>query len=164
MPDGKTKRPGREIPLSEEREKATEGKEAHGAPERAIRHREQKKEQKPQLSRILQGRKKKAIPPPGAKSKLLADIEDVLADGLDAYYQSLTPGQRKAFKSEGERAASAIETLLIKAQVKVVEIVRVIKRWLSLIPGINQFFIEQESKIKADKMMLMHEQQKKEEE
>lgn len=164
MPDGKTNRHGREMPLVEGREKAAEEREAHVAPERAAQPKEKKKERELQLPPILQGRKKKASTPKGPKSKLLEDIEDVLAEGLSEYYESLTPGQRKAFKAEGERAASAIETLLKKAHVKVIEIVRIIKRWLSLIPGINQFFIEQESKIKADKLILLSEKQKEKEE
>lgn len=164
MSDGKTKQSGREVPQHEGREKAVEGKEARIAHERAAPRKEKKIERELQIPRILPGRKAKVSAPAGAKSKLLEHIEDVLAEGLDPYYQSLTPNQRKTFKAEGERTASMIEILLNKAHVKVIEIVRVIKRWLSLIPGINQFFIEQESKIKADKLLLLSEQHKEKEE
>ncbi|MBI4250529.1 hypothetical protein HY622_02990 [Candidatus Uhrbacteria bacterium] len=155
MPDGKTQRPNREVPLGKEREKVAEGKEVKVVPERGVPSKEKKKEQEFQLPKILPGRKKQAPLQTGPKSKLLEDIEDVLAEGLDAYYQSLTPGQRKAFKEEGERTATKIEELFKKAHIKVIEIVRMIRRWLALIPGINQFFIEQESKIKADKLMIL---------
>ena len=33
------------------------------------------------------------------------------------------------------------------------KIIDVIKKWLSIIPGINKFFLEQEAKIKTDKIM-----------
>jgi hypothetical protein len=33
--------------------------------------------------------------------------------------------------------------------------VDVIKRWLSIIPGINKFFLEQDAKIKAEKIIKL---------
>jgi len=164
MPDGKIQRPNREVPLGKEQEKIATSKEVKAAPDRGVSSKEKKKEQEFQFPKILPGRKKQVPPRTGPKSKLLEDIEDVLAEGLDTYYQSLTPGQRTAFREEGERTATKIEELLKKAHIKVIEIVRMIRRWLALIPGINQFFIEQESKIKADKLMQLSEEKKEESE
>ena len=45
--------------------------------------------------------------------------------------------------------------LLGQVKVKIDQIVSVIRRWLMIIPGVNKFFIEQESKIKAQKLLLL---------
>lgn len=96
---------------------------------------------------------------PQVKSPLLEDIEDVLAEGLAETYKTLSPEQRVQFKTEGEKTARKIEVLLKKAHVKVTEIISLIRQWLSLIPGVNRFFIEKESKIKADKIAMLKEDQ-----
>ena len=100
---------------------------------------------------------------PKARSPLQEDIEGVLAEGLASYYQSLTPAQRTQFKEEGEKTARKIEVLIQKARVKVTEIISLIRKWLSLLPGINRFFAEKEAKIKADKIMLIKEEQEEQE-
>ncbi len=93
------------------------------------------------------------------KSPLLEDIEGVLAQGLADTYKSLSPEQKAQFKAEGEKTARKIEVVLTKARVKVTEIIALIRQWLSLIPGVNRFFIEKESKIKADKILMLKEDQ-----
>ncbi|MBI4272942.1 hypothetical protein HY621_03765 [Candidatus Uhrbacteria bacterium] len=94
-----------------------------------------------------------------AKSLLQEDIEGVLAEGLTSYYQSLTPSQRSLFKEEGEKIARKIETLIQKTRVKVTQIILLIRTWLTLLPGINRYFVEKEAKIKADKIILLKEEQ-----
>ena len=46
-----------------------------------------------------------------------------------------------------------INELLSHAKVKVNKIIALIRDWLKLIPGINKFFLEQETKIKADNLL-----------
>lgn len=104
----------------------------------------------PAVSRVLT-----KIPAAVFRSELLEDIEDVLAEGLEGYYASLTKLERKQFKQQGEKTARSIELLMSKARVKLVEIISLIRSWLALIPGMNRFFVEKESKIKADKIVLL---------
>ena len=82
-------------------------------------------------------------------------IESVLADGLDDYYKELNPADQQKFKQSGEEAAREVSTLLQKTVVKLSEIIGVIKKWLSSVPGLNKFFIEQSAKIKADKVLII---------
>ncbi len=80
-------------------------------------------------------------------------IEDILADGLDDIYLSMPPAKQQEFKIVGERTAKEINKLLETTRVKVKQIIELIKKWLSIIPGVNKFFLEQEAKIKSDKIM-----------
>ena len=55
----------------------------------------------------------------------------------------------------GEETASKIAQLLEAAKVKTRKIFDLIVKWLRIIPGINRFFLEQEAKIKADKILRL---------
>lgn len=89
------------------------------------------------------------------KSPLLQHIENILEEDLLSLYKELNPQQRKQFRAEGERTARSIEQLLRKAAVALLEIIRLIRRWLRLLRGANVFFIEQESKIKAERILAL---------
>jgi hypothetical protein len=82
-------------------------------------------------------------------------IDQILADGLEEAFLGLPPDKQAAFKTEGELTAKKINTLLSQAKVKLRKIVDLIRRWLSIIPGVNKFFLEQEAKIKADKIIKL---------
>lgn len=80
-------------------------------------------------------------------------IDSILSEGLDEVFLGLKPDKQKEFKVKGEETVKEINTLLSKTKVKVSKIIGLIKSWLKIIPGVNKFFLEQESKIKADKIM-----------
>lgn len=80
-------------------------------------------------------------------------IENILADGLDKVFLQMNPQEQKKFKEEGEKTANKISQLLDKAKLSVDKVVTLIRRWLGLIPRVNRFFLEQEAKIKADKIL-----------
>lgn len=86
------------------------------------------------------------------KSPLRQEIENVLEEGLLPMYKELTTRQRLQFKQRGEQTADLIEKVLQKAKVTIIELIRLIRRWLQLLP-VNVFFLEQEAKIKAEKIM-----------
>lgn len=83
-------------------------------------------------------------------------IDDILEDGLDSFFLQMNPQEQKRFKEEGEKTTFKINQLLDKAKVSVSKIVSLIKRWLSLIPRTNKYFLEQEAKIKADKIFKIN--------
>lgn len=81
------------------------------------------------------------------------EIDAYLSDGLSETFLAMPPAKQKIFKEEGELAAKKINLLLDEAKINVGKIITIIKNWLKLITGINRFFLDQEAKIKADKII-----------
>lgn len=79
-----------------------------------------------------------------------AKVERVLEDGLWDVYVSLPEKAREVFKKQGEATATAITALIAKTHVRASKIHDLIHKWLGKIPGVNEFFLLQESKIKTD--------------
>lgn len=89
-------------------------------------------------------------------------IEQVLESDLGELYNNLTPQEQKLFKIKGEETARSIFQLLYhQTKINVKKIIKLIKNWLKMIPGINKFFLEQEAKIKADQIVAMASEDKK---
>jgi hypothetical protein len=80
-------------------------------------------------------------------------IEAILAEGLEQMYLGLTPEKRVEFKAKGEETARTINELLSTGKANLKKVVDLIIAWLTLIPGVNRFFLEQEAKIKADEII-----------
>lgn len=97
------------------------------------------------------------LPPP--KSQLQQDIEAILAEDLKEFYASLSPQQRMHFKVEGEKTAVKIEALLEGVKIKISEIIKLIRAWLMILPGINKFFLEKEVKIKTEQILELKEEE-----
>lgn len=83
------------------------------------------------------------------------EIDNILAEGLHDVFLKMKPLEQKEFKRVGEETTKKIALLLDKGQFKLSKIINLIKKWLQLIPGVNKFFLEQEAKIKADKIMRL---------
>lgn len=79
-------------------------------------------------------------------------IERTMSEGLEEIYLNMPKSKQQEFKREGEKTAVKINQLLNKTKVNIKKIVQLIKKWLSIIPGVNSFFLEQEAKIKADQI------------
>ena len=107
------------------------------------------------------------VPPSAAavsaqsKDPMLAQIEQMLSDDLFSVYESLPPKAQSEFKSKGEEVATKIQNLIVSAKVVAKDILALIVSWLKIIPGVNSFFLEQEAKIKTDKIMVLAEEEKK---
>ncbi|MCX6797932.1 MAG: hypothetical protein NTX66_01790, partial [Candidatus Falkowbacteria bacterium] len=84
-----------------------------------------------------------------------AEIDKILADGLEDIFINLPPAEQQKFKLSGEATVAKINKLLEGAKVKVKKIVDLIRRWLATLPGVNRFFLEQEAKIKTDRIMRL---------
>ena len=80
-------------------------------------------------------------------------IDQILSEGLEDIYIKLPRQKQMEFKNEGEKAVTEINKILSQTKVKVKKIINIIKDWLAIIPGVNKFFLEQEAKIKSDKIM-----------
>lgn len=90
--------------------------------------------------------------PPAKRQK---QVENILAQDLRDIYLNLAPQKQQEFKRAGEETAKKISRLLTKAKINIGEIIKLIKKWLSLIPGINKYFLEQEAKLKADELIKL---------
>lgn len=80
-------------------------------------------------------------------------IEGILEEDLGEVYFNLSLEKKEEFKTKGEETTIKIINLLSKPKVKIKKIISLIRDWLRIIPGINIFFLEQEVKIKADKII-----------
>lgn len=98
--------------------------------------------------------------PAAQKSVALLKVEKVLEEDMEELYFSLNDAERRMFKQEGERTAREIEKVIMLGKSVAVKVLALIKAWLRLIPGLNKFFIEQEAKIKTDKIININESRK----
>lgn len=89
------------------------------------------------------------------KDKDLVEIENILAEDIGDAYNKLSPERKKEFKAEGEKAAYVIWKMVETAKIQVSKAIDLIRRWLKMLPGINKFFLEQEIKIKTDKIISL---------
>lgn len=93
------------------------------------------------------------------EAQRLADIERILEEDLADLYGKLPPPAQEKFRVTGEATARQINTLLSATTIQLKKIVEAIRSWLSLIPGVSKYFLEQEAKIKADRLVKLHDQQ-----
>lgn len=80
-------------------------------------------------------------------------IDNILSEGLNEIFLKMTPPEQQKFKLKGDETVQKINILLGKTRVQINKILNLIRAWLKLVPGINKFFLEQEAKIKTDKIM-----------
>lgn len=112
------------------------------------------------LTNKLRSTKKKPFVIPQIKDEITVEIERVMEQDLREAFNALTPVQKQEFKIKGEETAWRIRELLKRTHVKVKSVFKLIFEWLKMLPGINRFFLEQEAKIKTDKIIALHEIEK----
>lgn len=88
-----------------------------------------------------------------SKSEELQKIENILAEDLEPLFKELPANRQQEFKLKGEETATQIEKILSAVKFHANKIIALIRAWLTMIPGVNKFFIEQETKIKVDKLL-----------
>ena len=94
-------------------------------------------------------------PIPQIRDKEVVQIEKILESGLDDSYQRLSPIAKQEFKLKGEQTSLKLKELLKSSHVKAKKIFKLILDWLKILPGVNKFFLEQEAKIKTDKILAL---------
>lgn len=100
-------------------------------------------------------RKQQPVSLPTGKDELSAKIEKVLEENIAEAYQKLSPSGKQAFKIKGEKTAAAIKEMVQSGHAKARKIFGLILEWLKLLPGVNRFFLEQEAKIKTDRLIKL---------
>lgn len=96
------------------------------------------------------------------KDEVTIEVEKVLEDGIGPFYASLPDDAKPLFKKKGEEAAREIATMVRTLHIQVKRVLQLITQWLKTIPGVNSFFLEQEAKIKTDRIVALADEHKKE--
>ena len=89
------------------------------------------------------------------KDEELVMIENILSEDIRDLYSQLPQLKQRTFQQKGEEAALKIKVMLKKTRVRANEIFELIKNWLKMLPKISAYFLEQEAKIKTDKVLEM---------
>jgi hypothetical protein len=95
--------------------------------------------------------------PVAQEDPLTQRVESILEEDLTDMYLSLSLKDQRVFKQKGEEILSKICVFLNQTKVNAKKIFQLIREWLKLIPGVNRFFLEQEAKIKTDKILFTKE-------
>lgn len=106
---------------------------------------------------VLRRRKAKPTNIPQVRDEVTVRIEKILEDRVGDAYNRLSPVAKQEFKIKGEETARQIRELLSSTHIKVKKIFRLILEWLKMLPGVNRFFLEQEAKIKTDRLLALAE-------
>lgn len=93
------------------------------------------------------------------KDPVLKQVEEILEEDLGETYTSLSPELRVKFKQQGEEVATAIQRMMHGAKVQAKKVLQLLVAWLRIIPHVNRFFLEQEAKIKTDRIIALAERE-----
>lgn len=94
------------------------------------------------------------------KAELLLRVEDILSEDLEEIYQKMTPENQRKFRTKGEEVARTVWQMIETTKLQLKKILILLREWLKLIPGVNRYFLEQETKIKIDKIIELTHKQK----
>lgn len=95
-----------------------------------------------------------------SKDEVVLEVEHILEDGIGPFYESLPEEAKPIFKKKGEEAANEIAGMVASLKANLKRIVTLISNWLKTVPGVNKYFLEQEAKIKADRILELIEARK----
>ncbi len=96
------------------------------------------------------------------EDKIFKDIESILSEDIEEIYKNLPETLQEDFKKKGEETAKEIKGIISQARIAISKVLTLIKNWLLMVPGVNKFFLEQESKIKTEKILNLAEKIKNE--
>ena len=111
---------------------------------------------KSKITELLRFKRKPTMVVPVVRDELTMKVEKILEEGVGDAYARLSPVAKQEFKLKGEEVARTIRDLLKSTHVKVKKIFQLIFEWLKILPGINRFFLEQEAKIKTDRIIELY--------
>jgi hypothetical protein len=95
------------------------------------------------------------VPVPQAvpQDPVTQEVAKILEEGLGDYFQTLPPDAQHKFQEKGQEVAGQIAKRVKGFRVAVKDILSLIYDWLRTIPSVNKFFLEQEAKIKTDRVL-----------
>ncbi len=101
-------------------------------------------------------KRRPSMPITARRDELTVRVEKILEEGVSDSYARLSPIAKQEFKLKGEATARKVSALLRATHIKAKKIFQLILAWLKLLPGINHFFLEQEAKIKTDRVIQLN--------
>ncbi len=87
------------------------------------------------------------------KDEVTLELEKILEDGLGEYVSSMPEEARTRFLYKGQETAQRLAVMVQGVKIQAKKVVELIRDWLLTIPGVNKFFLEQEAKIKTDRVL-----------
>lgn len=90
---------------------------------------------------------------PTVKDEVMIQVEKIMEEEMGPYFDAMPEEAKVRFKKKGEEVAGQIAVMVRTFRVKVKVILHLIRDWFLTIPGVNKFFMEQEAKIKTDKIL-----------
>jgi hypothetical protein len=90
---------------------------------------------------------------------VVASIETILSEDMTEHFRAMPPALQAKFRQKGDETVSKLSQMVNGAVIKAKEVLKLIVNWIKLIPGVNKYFLEQESKIKTDKILELHKRQ-----
>ena len=93
--------------------------------------------------------------------RLTKEVESIMEEDFTDIFLSMPPDKQQEFKETGEETLSKIRQLLESTKINAKKIFQLLRDWMKIIPGVDRFFLEQEAKIKTDKILFISEEEKK---
>lgn len=90
---------------------------------------------------------------PPIKDEVMLEVEKILEQGLGDFVAAMPETARQRFQQKGTEVAGQIADMVRRFSVKIKKVLTLIRDWLLTIPGVNKYFLEQEAKIKADRIV-----------
>jgi hypothetical protein len=87
------------------------------------------------------------------KDEVTVKLEKILEDGLGEYVSAMPEEARTRFLYKGQETAAQLSVMVRGLKIHAKKVVELIRDWLLTIPGVNKFFLEQEAKIKTDRVL-----------
>ncbi len=87
------------------------------------------------------------------KDEVTLELEKILEDGLGEYVSSMPEEARTRFLYKGQETAQRLAGMVQGVKIQAKKVVELIRDWLLTIPGVNKFFLEQEAKLKTDRVL-----------
>lgn len=87
------------------------------------------------------------------KDEVYEEVEKIVEDGLGPFVETMEAGAKDRFLKKGRDVTAIIAGMVRGMHIKTKEVFRLLKEWLLTIPGVNKFFLEQEVKIKTDRIV-----------
>ncbi len=90
---------------------------------------------------------------PVQKDEVVLAVEKILEEGMDAHFKTMPEDAKLRFQQKGVEVSGRIATMLRTFKVQAKNVILLIREWLLTIPGVNKYFMEQEAKIKTDRIL-----------
>lgn len=87
------------------------------------------------------------------QDEVMLEVEKILEDGLGAYYRDWPEEAQVQFRQKGKEVSGEIANMVRTLSVQARRVLKLIHDWLLTIPSVNKFFLEQEAKIKTDRIL-----------